>query len=78
MGTNPLAGVGRGGQLSQRWEGLTRKPRAAARAGDRAMNGLEVAILIPSLILGCAAILYFGLIHVRDRRAERSGESTGE
>jgi hypothetical protein len=42
------------------------------------MTGLEGAILIPILILGCAAIIYFGLIHVRDRQVERSGESTGE
>jgi hypothetical protein len=38
------------------------------------MMGLEGAILVPILILGSAAILYFGLIGVRTRRAESEGE----
>ncbi len=36
------------------------------------MNGLEGAILIPILILGCTVIIYYGLISVRTRQlAER-------
>lgn len=35
------------------------------------MMGLEAAVLIPILILGCAAILYYGLIRVRPRQLER-------
>ncbi len=38
--------------------------------------GLEGAILIPILILGSAAILYYGLIGMRERQlARRSGRS---
>lgn len=36
--------------------------------------GLEGAILIPTAILGCAAIIYFGLSHVRARKTEGGGE----
>jgi hypothetical protein len=36
-----------------------------------AMIGLEGAILVPVLILGSAAILYYGLISVRSRQVER-------
>ena len=36
--------------------------------------GLEGAILVPILILGCATIIYFGLIHVRERKPEESGD----
>lgn len=43
------------------------------------MHGLEGAVLIPLLILGSAAILYFGLIATRrnqlERRTERREES---
>ena len=35
------------------------------------MHGLEGVVLIPILILGSAAILYFGLIGVRARQAKR-------
>lgn len=35
------------------------------------MMGLEGAVFIPILILGCAAILYYGLIRVRPRQLER-------
>ena len=37
------------------------------------MMGLEGAVLIPLLILGSAAILYFGLIGIRARKLERHG-----
>jgi hypothetical protein len=36
-----------------------------------AMMGLEGAILVPVLILGSAAIIYYGLISVRPRQLER-------
>jgi hypothetical protein len=44
------------------------------------MSGLEGAILIPILILGCAAIIYYGLISVRDRQlaARRQDESSND
>lgn len=42
------------------------------------MMGLEGAVLIPILILACAAILYFGLITVRDRQMQRRRGSDGE
>jgi len=35
------------------------------------MMGLEGAILVPVLILGSAAIIYYGLISVRPRQLER-------
>lgn len=35
------------------------------------MMGLEGTILIPVLILGSAAILYYGLISARSRQLER-------
>lgn len=35
------------------------------------MLGLEGAILVPILILGSAAILYYGLIGMRARQLER-------
>ncbi len=35
------------------------------------MMGLEGAILVPILILGSAAILYYGLISVRSRQLEK-------
>ncbi len=35
------------------------------------MHGLEGVVLIPILILGSAAILYFGLIGVRARQVKR-------
>ena len=38
------------------------------------MLGLEGAVLVPILILGCAAILYYGLINVRSRQLERRGD----
>lgn len=38
------------------------------------MLGLEGAILVPVLILGSAAIIYFGLIAVRPRQLERRRE----
>ena len=37
------------------------------------MTGLEGAVLIPVLILGRAAILYFGLINMRERQIRRRG-----
>lgn len=40
------------------------------------MMGLEGAVLVPVLILGSAAILYFGLISVRERRV-REGDGDG-
>lgn len=36
----------------------------------RTIMGLEGAILVPILILGSAAIIYFGLNHVRERKRE--------
>lgn len=44
------------------------------------MMGLEGAILVPILILGSAAIIYWGLLGVRDRQvaARSSDESTAE
>lgn len=39
------------------------------------MMGLEGAVLVPILILGSAAIIYWGLLRVRDRQvAARSGD----
>ena len=40
------------------------------------MMGLEGAVLVPILILGSAAIIYWGLLGVRDRQiaARRSDE----
>jgi hypothetical protein len=38
------------------------------------MLGLEGAILVPILILGCAAIIYYGLIHIRPRQLEARHE----
>jgi hypothetical protein len=38
------------------------------------MMGLEGAVLIPILILGSAAILYYGLLGVRTRRIQRRRE----
>jgi hypothetical protein len=35
------------------------------------MMGLEGAILVPVLILGSAAVLYYGLISVRSRQVDR-------
>ncbi len=35
------------------------------------MHGLEGAILVPVLILGAAAILFYGLIGVRPRQLAR-------
>jgi hypothetical protein len=35
------------------------------------MTGLEGAVLVPLLILGCSWILYFGLISTRSRQLER-------
>lgn len=41
------------------------------------MTGLEGAILIPILILGCTAIIYYGLIPVRARQLEaRRGDDS--
>jgi len=41
------------------------------------MMGLEGAILVPILILGSAAILYWGLLAARDRQiAARSGDES--
>ncbi len=34
------------------------------------MMGLEGAVLIPILILGCAAVLYYGLLGMRSRQLE--------
>ncbi len=42
------------------------------------MMGLEGAILVPILILGSAAILYYGLIGVRSRQTgSRADEGAG-
>lgn len=35
------------------------------------MMGLEGAVLLPALILGAAAAIYFGLIAMRTRQLER-------
>lgn len=41
------------------------------------MMGMEGAVLIPVLILGSAAILYYGLLEVRARQLEkRRGDET--
>ncbi|MGD2154586.1 MAG: hypothetical protein PVG79_15050 [Gemmatimonadales bacterium] len=41
------------------------------------MMGLEGAILVPILILGSAAIIYWGLLAVRNRQvAARSGDES--
>ncbi len=40
------------------------------------MLGLEGAVLIPVLILGSAAILYYGLIDTRERQLSRRRERT--
>ena len=41
------------------------------------MTGLEGAILIPILILGCTAIIYYGFISVRARQLEaRRGDDS--
>ena len=44
------------------------------------MLGLEGAILVPVLILGSAAIIYYGLISVRPRQMERrrDADSVGD
>jgi hypothetical protein len=44
------------------------------------MMGLEGAILVPVLILGSAAIIYYGLIGVRPRQLQRrrDEESSGD
>lgn len=43
------------------------------------MNGLEGAILIPALILGSAAILFYGLLGVRARQLQRrDGRESGD
>lgn len=46
------------------------------------MHGLEGAVLVPLLILGSAAILYFGLISTRrdqlERRRERREQGRAE
>jgi len=48
-----------------------------AKGESQAMNGLEGAILIPILILGCTAIIYYGLISVRARQLEaRRGDDS--
>lgn len=41
------------------------------------MMGLEGAVLVPLLILGSAAILYFGLIDTRERQLGRRRERGG-
>lgn len=38
------------------------------------MMGLEGAVLIPILILGSAAVLYYGLLGVRARQLRRRRE----
>lgn len=38
------------------------------------MHGLQGVVLIPILILGSAAIIYFGLIGVRARQVKRRGD----
>jgi hypothetical protein len=38
------------------------------------MMGLEGAILLPIMILGSAAIIYWGLIGVRDRQIADRGD----
>ena len=45
-----------------------------------AMMGLEGAILVPVLILGSAAIIFYGLISVRPRQLERrrNEDSSGD
>jgi hypothetical protein len=40
------------------------------------MMGLEGAVLIPILILGAAAIIYYGLIGVRSRQLEQRGDDS--
>jgi hypothetical protein len=41
------------------------------------MMGLEGAILVPIMILGSAAIIYWGLLAVRDRQvAARSNDES--
>ena len=44
------------------------------------MMGLEGAVLIPILILGSAAILYYGFVRIRPRQLERrrDEESSGD
>jgi len=44
------------------------------------MMGLEGAIVIPILILACAAIIYYGLISVRARQLEarRQDDASGD
>jgi NADH:ubiquinone oxidoreductase subunit 4 (subunit M) len=43
------------------------------------MMGLEGAVLIPVMILGSAAIIYYGLIAVRQRQldAQRGDDAAG-
>ncbi len=36
--------------------------------------GFEGAVLVPILILGSVVIIYYGLIHVRDRKPETDEE----
>ncbi len=43
------------------------------------MMGLEGAIVVPVLILGSAAIIYWGLLGVRERHlAEQNGEEADD
>lgn len=42
------------------------------------MMGLEGAVLVPILILGSAAILYYGLISVRARQTTRRGDDASD
>ena len=44
------------------------------------MMGLEGAILVPVLILGSAAIIFYGLISVRPRQLQRrrNEDSSGD
>jgi hypothetical protein len=57
-----------------------RRPIPWQQGGKTTMVGLEGAVLVPILILGSAAILYWGLLRVRDRQvaARSSDESPGD
>ncbi len=42
------------------------------------MHGLEGAVLIPLLILGAAAILFYGLIGVRPRQLAKTRDEKSQ
>ena len=73
----PLAHVRTASQFSQHLAIHGRFLASRDTRENQAMSGLEGAILIPILILGCSAIIYYGMISVRARQLEaRRGDDS--